>query len=379
MPAGGGQPRQLLNGISHAWGPSGQRIYYCTPEFSGGTRLLSVDIDENAGKLKGGPKSTGLMTAILWDLAISRDGHHVAATEMESSLNLTRLPLNASGDAAAGPEEVLSRGQVYDHAPAVSPDSKIVAHVSNRLGHQELWLLHLGTKHLERLQLPGHDLGELGPQWFPDGRKLLALRMSADGKGSLWVVSADGSHAEELVPPADILTTNEGIPVSGDGRTVTYSLMTGGFNQFINFDIATRHSKQLTFTSNDKYSASRSPDGRWLVYSSNAGGTVNLWKIPANGGTPQQLTKGDDRIRHMFYSPDGRWLYYQPNHQNIYRMPATGGTTQQVTHFSESTLFIEEPTISPDGRYLYYCRSHGGSSLWLLTLGMRKSWSEPGK
>jgi Tol biopolymer transport system component len=53
-----------------------------------------------------------------------------------------------------------------------------------------------------------------------------------------------------------------------------------------------------------------------------------------------------------------------------------GVSVQQVTHFSESTLFIEEPTISPDGRYLYYSRSNGGSSLWLLTTSTGKSESE---
>jgi hypothetical protein len=35
----------------------------------------------------------------------------------------------------------------------------------------------------------------------------------------------------------------------------------------------------------------------------------------------------------------------------------------------ESDLFIEEPTLSADGRALVYCRSHGGSSLWLLRIG----------
>jgi Tol biopolymer transport system component len=50
-------------------------------------------------------------------------------------------------------------------------------------------------------------------------------------------------------------------------------------------------------------------------------------------------------------------------------MPADGGPVQQVTHFLESGLFIEEPTISPDGRYLVYCRNRGGSSLWVLRLG----------
>ena len=70
----------------------------------------------------------------------------------------------------------------------------------------------------------------------------------------------------------------------------------------------------------------------------------------------------------MFFSSDGHWLYFQPNHQNVYRMPAAGGPRQQVTHFPESGLFIEEPTITPDNRSLIYCRSNGGSSLWLLTI-----------
>jgi hypothetical protein len=30
---------------------------------------------------------------------------------------------------------------------------------------------------------------------------------------------------------------------------------------------------------------------------------------------------------------------------------------------------MEEPTIAPHGRHLAYCRSNGGSSLWVLTLG----------
>lgn len=46
---------------------------------------------------------------------------------------------------------------------------------------------------------------------------------------------------------------------------------------------------------------------------------------------------------------------------------------QPVTRFPESGLFIEEPTLAPDGSYLAYCRSNGGSSLWILTLGGNKT------
>ena len=118
------------------------------------------------------------------------------------------------------------------------------------------------------------------------------------------------------------------------------------------------------------------PDGRWLVYPSNASGDIQLWRITAAGGDTQRLTEGSDRIRHMFYSADGRWLYFQPNHLNIYRMPEAGGAAQQVTHFPESGLFIEEPTISPDNRYLVYTHNNGGSSLWLLRIGTPRSGSK---
>ena len=370
LPAGGGSPRLLFIGSSHVWDPSGQRIYYCTREPSGGTRLQSVDIDERSGKLKGESKTLSLMTGILKDLAISRDGHHLAASVMEGSLNVSRLPLNARGDAPAGPEETLSRGEEYDHMPSVSPDGQSIAYVCNRLGDDELWILHLPTKRLDRLEIPGREfISVASPHWFPDGRRLVVLRTAPDRKTSIWIVAADGSHAEAL-PIAPFVSAGEGFPVSPDGRTIVYSARSGNNFQLFAFDVVGRQDHQLTSTPGDKYSGSWSADGRALVYSSNASGSVQLWRINASGSEPEQLTKGDDRIRHPFYSPDGHWLYYQPNHQNIYRMPASGhGPVQQVTRFAEAGLFIEEPTISPDGHYLVYCRSSGGSSLWLLTIG----------
>jgi Tol biopolymer transport system component len=74
-------------------------------------------------------------------------------------------------------------------------------------------------------------------------------------------------------------------------------------------------------------------------------------------------------MRHPSFSPDGRWIYVQASHRNIWRVPTAGGSLEEVTHFPESGLFLEEPTLSPDGRTLAYARWNGGSSLWLLQLG----------
>jgi eukaryotic-like serine/threonine-protein kinase len=370
LPAAGGRPRRLVSGFSHVWAPAGNYLYYSMRDRAGGTRLQSVAIDERTGEIAGEPHTLGLMTGTLRDLAISRDGERLALTEDELSFNLTRLPLTVAGNAPAGAEEVLSTGQLHDRSPSVSPDGRRIAYKGDRLGRFELWMLDVETRRMERLQLPGSDLGVEAPRWHPDGRRLLVTRLFPDGKASLWMTAADASDAEELRSfSAFGNAAGEGAPIAPDGRKAVYAATASGQSQLFSLDLSTRQASQLTFSSDDKYSAVWSPDGRWLVYSSNTNGSAQLWRIPAGGGTPEPLTQGDDRVRHMFYSPDGHWLYFQPNHLNIYRMRADGGAVEQVTHFPESALFIEEPTISPDGRYLVYGRMNGGSSLWVLQLG----------
>jgi len=365
LPAGGGKPVQVLEGINHVWEASGKGMYYIRRDPAGGTRLQWTEMDEERGQPRGGEQTVAVLTGILRDLAIARDGRQLAASEMEGSMNLTRLPLKPGGGAPAGPEQQLTVGHVIDRYPAYSQDGKRIAFVSDRLGAEQIWILDIDTKRQERLQLPGQDLGETGAIWTPDGRRLLVMRVYSNGP-ALWLVAVDGSHAEELQPPGPGLGENASF--TPDGRTLFYNDRVNGIRQIFTLDLQTRQKRQLTSSAADKYNMLPSPDGRWIVFASNAGGSLQLWKMPASGGEVQRLTSGNDRIRHEFFSPDGRWLYFQPNHLNIYRMPAGGGRAQRVTNFPEAGLFLEEPTISPDGRYLAYCRSNGGASLWILTV-----------
>jgi eukaryotic-like serine/threonine-protein kinase len=366
MPFSGGTPNEILRGYSPAWDPSGDHLYYATAEKLGGTAVQSIEIDESSGRLLAPPKNLGVMTGVLGDLAISRNGRELVATEKQESLNLTRLPLVAGGGAPAGPEEQLNSGEVRDHYPAFSPDGRRIAFGDNRLRDEEVWILDLATRNRERLRIPRADLGVNIPFWSPDGRQLAVTRFQPDGSGSLWIAAVDGSIAEELVAPKPGL---RGGPFSPDGRDLLYIYNKDGFLQLFKVDVASRQEHQLTFSSSDKYDPIWSPDGLLCVYSSNRDGYVQVWRIATAGGEEQRLTTGFDRIRHLSFSPDGRWIYLQPNHLNIYRMPAAGGPFQQVTKFPEGGLFIEEPKLSPDGRWLAYCHNNGGSSLWLLDLG----------
>src|SRR5262249_17527422 len=189
--------------------------------------------------------------------------------------------------------------------PSVSPDGGRIAYTSNRLGHDQLWVLHVDNKRMEVLQLPGEDLVVEGAHWHPDGRRLVVERLLPNGKVSLWWIAADASYAEEVMSLPSLYNNNQGWPIDPKGQKIVYGASVDGHFQLFEFDLSTRHARQLTFSPDDKFYAIWSPDGRSLVYASNAEGSNQLWRIPANGGQAEPLTKGDDRVRHMFYSPDG--------------------------------------------------------------------------
>jgi Tol biopolymer transport system component len=374
MPTAGGRPTELLRGSSHVWDPTGPRIYYFNQEAAGGTRIEAAEVQQIAAALTVARVwVVGVSTGSLHDLAIATDGKHLLASGIEESLNLTRVSLAPGGGDVAGPEEELSSGQVRDRYPAISPDGRRIALSSNRIGDEGLWIVDLPSARWQRVQMPTNK-GDWVTQacWAHDGKHLAVTRFSRNGTVALWYVAIDGSSTEQLLPPTPNITGNFACAFSPDGRLL-YAHLAGGFSQLFILDVASRREQPLTRSPSDKYDGVWSPDGRWVTFAANTDGTVQVWRIPSGGGQEQRLTTGFERMRHPFYSPDGRWLYVQPSHRNIYRMPADGGPQQQVTRFPESGLFIEEPTISPDGRYLVYNRGHGGSSLWMLTIGASSS------
>ncbi|MGE5814699.1 MAG: protein kinase domain-containing protein [Acidobacteriota bacterium] len=371
MPAEGGRPSELFRGSSHVWDPLGRRIYYVNSESDGGTRVEAVEVRETATALTVVRTVTlGVSTGTLKELTIAGDRLHLLATGVEESLNLTRVPLTPDGGDVAGPEEPLSRGQVRDRYPTISPDGRRIVVGSNQIGQEELWIVDLSSRRWERVQMPNVD-GAWVTQacWAKDNQHVAVIRFFQNGTSASWYVALDGSSAEQLFPPTPAVTGSFACEFSPDGRRLVYLHRANGFSQLFVMDMASRREQQLTKSPSDKYQASWSPDGHWLAFAGNTGGSVQVWRISASGGEEQQLTTGLDRNRHAFYSPDGHWLYVQPNHRNIYRMPNDGGPLRAVTHYpEESSLFLEEPTISPDGRWLAYNRGGGGSSLWMLTI-----------
>jgi Tol biopolymer transport system component len=161
---------------------------------------------------------------------------------------------------------------------------------SDRLGvKEEVSILELETRQLDRLHLPRTDVGANLPHWSNNGRQLTVTRFSQGDSASLWLAAVDGSTAEEIVPAKPVL---RGLPFSPDGRSLLYSYKEARYAQLFVLDISSHQERQLTFSASDKFDGNWPPDGRWVIYSSNAGDYVQLWRIPATGGEEQVLTSG---------------------------------------------------------------------------------------
>jgi len=98
--------------------------------------------------------------------------------------------------------------------------------------------------------------------WSPDGKEI-ALEDNRGGEDrAIWIVHADGTHAEKLA----------------DYHGTSY----GG----------------LDWT----------PDGKTIVFSGLAGDKLQLFSVARAGGAPVQLTHDAGNLMHPRVSPDGRWI-----------------------------------------------------------------------
>jgi Tol biopolymer transport system component len=365
--ARGGEVTELLHASSHVWAPSGDRILFLSTETSGSIRVQDIGFDAGRGTTEGTARTLGLLTGLFTDLSVSADGTQLALTEMVSSLNLTRMPLDSEGkQSSSGIEEMLNAGQVVDHFPVVSPDGSYIAYQSNRLGRQDIWLLDLESRRQERLELPGDDIGVSQPYWSPDGEVLSIIRLHEDGTRSTWLVAVDGSLAEEVVPPMAFLAFGEFSP---DGKKlVIVSRQEEFLRQIYIVDLDTRELQQLTFSQSDKFDAVWSIDGQSIVAVVGSGMGRQVVRVTLDG-EEKVLASSVERLLHLDISPDGRWIYVQPSHRNIHRIPAAGGELEPVTFFPPSGLYIDEASISPEGDYLVYTRLNTSSAIWVMEVG----------
>ncbi len=249
--------------------------------------------------------------------------------------------------------------------PAWSPDgSTLVYGELNASGLWDVWQVPAlgGTPH--RLILDADD-----PAWSPDGRSLAYVKPS---DATLWIASATGENPRLLVTaPGDLFIADPRF--SPDGRSLAYIVHTGGpYGSLYVLDLSSGRSRKLTHGKSLAMSPAWSPDGQSIYFASSRGGTMNIWKTAAGGGHLRQITAGQGDDAELDVSADGKSIVFSTFRENTnigqMSLQPTAGEPAVRLLTTDPARNQLAPQYSPDGKRLAYFTNLKGAereSIWV--------------
>jgi Tol biopolymer transport system component len=354
----GGNARNLGKGMYPVWSPSGGFLVYSSTEPGKNGSLWEVPVENRTGSTSGPGRPLTVGRGIDSSPSLSKDGSAIAFAAMDRTFNLEEVAFDESAGWVTGPPQSITRGSEVTYFFGQSHDGRSFFYV-RRLGTQEgLWRIDRGGSPTQIGADAPLDGG--APRVSPDGASVLY-----NSRGSIWMMSADGSNPREIVPNAG---ARSWLP---NGREVLY--FSNKDRQYKIMDLASKAVRAVSQDPNLIQIHCISADGKWLVTQTSERGNIDLRAIPLDGGPSRVVVATPQEDYHPSMATDGRWLYFHRDHKNIWRVPGPAQNWRpvepvRVTDFAESGLYVEDPQISADGKRLVYSRGHVTADLWVLRL-----------
>ena len=203
--------------------------------------------------------------------------------------------------------------------PAISPDGKFVAFISDRSGTFDIWLIQSNGSSLANL-----TKGRIGDVRAP----LRAIGFSSDGT-EIWSAGTETR------------------------RLMLWPLIGGEPHNFLDDRAA---------------EVAWSPDGTRLVYHSWEPGDPTF-VADRNGVNKRQIVQNEAGLHNHFpaWSNDGRWIYLvrgrpATHEMDLWRISPDGGQPQQLTHLNTDIAY---PTPIDERTILFIAHNENGAGPWL--------------
>jgi Tol biopolymer transport system component len=217
---------------------------------------------------------------------------------------------------------------------------------------------HVPPPPQQRMEIPADAAFYQDVSWSPDGKRLAftMLRGGGSGRWGLYVMRADGTHAERLA-------VQEGLDTfytdwSPDGRRIAFSARRGreAMSDIYVVNADGTGLRQLTDDPAGDSTPAFSPDGRRIAFVSDRDGLHQLYVMDADGTHQSRLTRGESRLFNPQWSPDGRRIVYYAEKgdrkDQVWVMDADGSNPKLLTNGVGHNIF---PAFSPDGRSIIFC------------------------
>jgi Tol biopolymer transport system component len=350
----GGSERKMLDMVVSAqmsWSPDGKWLAVARgSELSSALFLLPLEGGEP--RRISNPKAPAFDTAP----AFSPDGRRLAFAGCADRYNCSVYIQDFGRDAwpqGRPRRATLERGQTY--AVTWSRDGRSLIY-SNTHSYFVPYLWRVGSDRAEasqRLEIAGPRTGS--PTVSPVENRLVfqqnlddpdIWRYTAKGGMEPWITSALVDYGPDFSPDGSkvVFTSNR----SGEGMDIWLAQADG------------TQASRLTYGPGRAQGTPRwSPDGRWIAFdSAGSDGHAEVYVIDPKGGSMRQVTKETGNVHMPFWSRDGKWIYfflYQPGAVQIWRTPFEGGRTEQVTTHGGMI-----GRISVDGQTLFFMKDYTG-------------------
>jgi DNA-binding winged helix-turn-helix (wHTH) protein len=162
----------------------------------GSPALLAVDLNSGASRLLGARGASSLDISLRGEWVFEQRRYETPLWRRTANAAAVRL----------------THSLRHDGQPALAPDGRRLAYVSNRSGYGGIWLLDLETGTDIALPLPAARAWTR-PRWSADGRSLWLTRYDEDG---ISAVRVDPDSARLLSPPMGLQEAEEIQPLADD-------------------------------------------------------------------------------------------------------------------------------------------------------------------
>lgn len=283
--------------------------------------------------------------------ALSPDGRSVALVSNRDRYYNIYVALVGGGNLVQ-----ITQGPNFKSGPRWSPDGSTIAYSQlNESGTFDIWQVAALGGNPRRLILNATD-----PDWSPDGRSMAYANLA---DGTIWIADSTGQNARRAT--SESLHSTHGAlrdvtpRFSPDGKQLAYVARADGpYGQLMVADLISGKFRVMTNDVALVLSPAWAPDSRSIYFSSSRGGTMNIWKIPVAGGTPEQVTTGQGDDAQLDVSGDGKRIVFATFRESMgiarIDLEANGAAGEAKFLTTDPARNQIAPTYSPDGKYLAY-------------------------
>jgi TolB protein len=242
-----------------------------------------------------------------------------------------------------------------------------VAFVSNRTGHEEIWVMDYDG--FNQHPITSYGSMALTPRWSPDDNKL-AFTSYASGNPEITLYSFLSRHLMPF-PHYQGLNTTPGW--SPDGKKIAFCSSMSGNPEIYASNADGSELQRLTFgpgASTTNIGPVWNPKtGNEMAFVSDRSGTPQIYSMNSDGSNVRRLLTAGGDADAPSWSPDGlsivfTWAVIETHNFDIYLLNLASGQITQLTHNAGSN---DRPWWAPDGRHIIFESNRTGKrEVWMM-------------